>query len=136
MGVAAFNMLSIIALGDPRTPENVVKPNADGSINTQAAVTASASDFSFTTGAATALIIPANASRMGYLIVNPSLAALNTGHDSIFVNFGAPATNTGDSIEIAPGVFFPPVGFPLFRGAIHILGAATGIKVAVKEFTA
>lgn len=74
-------------------------------------------------------IAAANAARKGFLINNPSVNA-----HSIYVNFGAAATNnTGvpDSFEIMPGGSFGDGG-PVSIGTVNVLGTA-GEKFVAKE---
>lgn len=111
--------------------------NADGSLNVvsgSAAVT-TVTDKSFTTGAGSATVIAANASRLGYRIENPVKTTLNLNGDSIFVDESALAVNSGSSFEVTSGGYWPPPGHPPWKGAVSVLGGAAGIKVTAKEYT-
>lgn len=125
-----------VAVGDPNAPANVIKPNADGSVNVRSGSSAvnTVTDKSFTTNGSDNVVMAANANRTNLLIENPINLSLNAGGDSIFVNYGAAATATGDSFEVTPGGYFPMAGMPIYLGAVHVIGA-TGIKCPAKEFT-
>ena len=87
----------VVAVGDPNIWANVIKPNADGSINVDIGfpVSAGVTDDSATTTGSDQTVIAANSSRKGFLIENPVNTSLNSTGASIWVNLGAAAANTG-----------------------------------------
>lgn len=96
MGSPKFNQLSSVALGDPHEPENVVKPNPDGSINVDIVGTIAPviGAPNFATGqvavqTTATLIVAARATRSDVAIVN------NTGTDTIYVGASNVTVGTG-----------------------------------------
>ena len=134
----AFERKWTKAIGDPANWENVIKPNADGSINVNVTivspVTAGVADASTTTTGSDQTVLAANPARKGFLIEPAVAVALNANGNSAFVNLGATASAAAGSFEVLPGGYFPPAGMPLYLGAIHLFGVA-GIAVTIKEYS-
>jgi len=74
------------------------------------------------------LLMDANATRSGWLMQNIDVT-------SMWVNdTGAAAVpNTIGSWEVAPGGIFPPAGFPVLTGQIHISGT-NAAKYTAREW--
>ncbi len=65
-------------------------------------------------------LLAANTLRSGWLMQN-------RGSNVMYVNDLGTAVVGAGSFQVSPGAFFPPQGFPLFTGAVSILGTATDI---------
>lgn len=128
-----------VAVADPNAPSHVIKPNADGSINVNSSAVppkaATATNKSFITTGADAIVIAANVDRLGYVIENPLDAVLNANRVSIFIRLGAVAAEDGTSFEVTAGGYFPPQGSPVYTGDVHVFGP-TGIKCPAIEYSA
>lgn len=80
--------------------------------------------LSIAAGGVSETLAAANASRSSLIIQNPTSEI-----ESIFINFGAAATSTGNSIELTPGGIFTAATVQ----AVNVLAATTGHKVVAKE---
>lgn len=63
--------------------------------------------------------------RAGWLVQNKGTHAMNVN------DLGDPADSSPTSVQIAPGAFFPPPGYPVTQGVISITGT-TGDNFMVR----
>lgn len=75
-----------------------------------------------------ALIIAANANRLGFLIENYSSVSLNTLGDNLLVRLGS----SGASWEVLPGGYFPPPQLEGWMGDVYINAVVTNQFAAVE----
>ena len=82
-----------------------------------------------TVGGTSQQVMAANASRKGLMIQNPSTAT-----ESLFVNFGAAATTTGNSVELLPGGTFWEDAGMVSTETVNVVAATGGHAFMAKEF--
>jgi hypothetical protein len=72
------------------------------------------------------MAMDANALRSGWIMQN-------IGSSVIYVSELGPADTLPGTFRVDPGAFFPPSGFPLTTGAIHVNGT-TGNGYTMREW--
>lgn len=83
-----------------------------------------------TAGGSSQIAIPANASRKGFVVQNPSDQI-----EPLYLDFGGTAAAQYTSIEILPGEMFPANGQPyIYQGDINLTAASTAHPYIAKEF--
>lgn len=83
---------------------------------------------SIAAGGTSQLLAAANANRKRLIVQNPS-----DSPESIFINFTAAATVTGNSLEILAGEMYDTAGGPITTEAVNVIAATTGTKFTAKE---
>lgn len=126
----AVGQIILMNVPMPYTQVGAVTVNVPA-INVAAITPVTATDHSgtITAGGTSQSAIPANTSRLGFTVQNPTNEI-----EPLYINFTS-AAGAGNSIEILPGQIFPPNGSPyVSTEEITINAATTGHVYIAKEY--
>lgn len=63
-------------------------------------------------------VVAAGTTRGGWIVQNKS----QTGNTMTVNDLGSPADGSPSSVQIGPGEFWPPPGYPVTQGSVEIIG--------------